>query len=152
MLRASSTVDIPGVSPQEVLEFVLDLDRYRDVDDKIVEVGIVTGPDQAGRGSVQLSGRLRFGPAAPDVHHFVLERWSRLTFTGAPRQPGRLVFTFAGTFVCEPTATGTEVTHAYTFRFRLPFRWLEPLHRAWLQTELEAEMVRLAEELRRDPS
>lgn len=148
MLRASSTVDIPGVSPQEVLELVLDVDRYRELDDKIVEVGIVTGPDQAGRGSVELTGRLRFGPALPDVHDFVLERWSRLTFTGAPRQPGRLVFEVTGTFVCEPTTTGTEVTHSYTFSFRLPFRWLEAVHRTWLQDELDVEMERIVEELR----
>ncbi len=152
MLRASSTVDIPGVSPQEVLELVLDLDRYRELDHKLVEVGIVTGPDQAGRGSVELTGRLRYGPALPDVHDFVLERWRRLTFTGAPGRPGRLVFDFTGTFVCEPTVTGTEVTHGYVFRFRLPFRWLEALHRTWLQDELEAEMARIAEELTPEPA
>jgi len=147
MLRASSTVDIPGVSPREVLELVLDLDRYRDLDQKIVEVGIVTGPDQAGRGSVELTGKLRYGPALPDMQDFVLERWRRLTFTGAPRKPGRLVFDITGTFECEPTATGTEVTHGYVFRFRLPFRWLEVLHRTWLQDELDAEMARMVDEL-----
>lgn len=66
MLTATSTVEIPGVSPQEVLEFVLDLERYRDADHKIVKVETVTGPDESGRGSIKLSGKLRYGPAAPD--------------------------------------------------------------------------------------
>jgi excisionase family DNA binding protein len=72
VLVATSTVEIPGVSPQEVMEFVLDLERYKDVDHKIVKVGVVTGPDESGRGSVKLSGRLRFGPAAPDVSRRLL--------------------------------------------------------------------------------
>lgn len=147
MLQVSSTRDIPGVTPRQVLEFVLDLDRYRDVDRKITEVGIITGPDLAGRGSVELSGRLRFGPAAPDVQRFQLDRWSRLTFTSAPRQPGRLLFHLYGSFECAPSERGTKVTHGYAIGFRLPVRWLEPLHRGWLQTELEAEMDRIVEVL-----
>jgi len=143
MLTAACTIEIEGVSPQQVLEFVLDLERYKEADHKIVRVGAMSGPDAAGRGSVKVAGKLRFGPAAPDVQHFVLERWSRLTLTGAPKQPGRLIFNFTGVFECEPTETGTRATHSYEFVFRLPFRWLEGLHRNWLQTEIEAEMQRV---------
>lgn len=149
MLTATSTVEIPGVAPQEVLEFVLDLERYKDADHKIVKVGTVTGPDESGCGSIKLSGKLRYGPAAPDVQNFVLEKWNRLTFTGAPNQPGRLIFNFTGTFDCEPIDAGTKVTHAYEFRFRLPFRLLEPLHSSWLQAELDAEMERVVRTLAR---
>lgn len=149
MLAATSTIEIPGASPQEVLEYVLDLNRYKDADKKIVKVGAMTGPDESGRGSVKLSGKLRYGPAAPDVHDFVLERWTRLTFTGAPRKPGRLLFDFIGSFACQPTVSGTTVTHAYEFTFRRPFRWLEGLHEGWLQSELEAEMERVREALRK---
>jgi Polyketide cyclase / dehydrase and lipid transport len=147
VLAAASTVEIPGVSPQEVLEFVLDLERYKHADHKIVKVGLVTGPDESGRGSVKLSGRLRYGPAAPDLQHFDLNRWSRLTFMGASGQMARAVFNFTGTFECTPTESGTGVTHAYVFQFRGPFRLLEPLHRGWLQTELDDEMERVRETL-----
>ena len=149
VLVATSTVEIPGVCPQDVLEFVLDLDHYKDVDRKIVKVGVVAGPDESGRGSVKLSGRLRFGPAAPDVQYFKLDRWSRLTFTGASRQPARAIFNFTGTFQCTPTASGTSVTHAYDFRFRGLFRLLEPLQRSWLQDELDDEMEQLRKTLAR---
>jgi hypothetical protein len=149
VLGASSTIEVPGASPEEVLEYVLDLNRYKEADKKIVKVGTLTGPDESGRGRVKLSGKLRFGPAAPDVHDFVLERWSQLTFTGASGQPARMIFNFTGSFHCEPSDSGTMVTHAYEFTFRGPFRLLEPLHRRWLQDELEAEMLRVRDALQK---
>lgn len=149
MVQVSSTRDIPGVSPREILEFVLDLDRYREVDPKITEVGIIIGPDLAGRGSVELSSRLRFGPVTPDVQDIQLDRWARLRFTSAPRQRARLLFDLTSSFLCWPSERGTTVTHDYTLRFRLPVRWLEPLHRGWLQAEVEAEMDRLVAVLAR---
>ncbi len=143
MATASSTVEVPGATPREVLELVLDPERHLEVDPRIVRVGIMIGPDAAGRGSVQLVARLRFGPAWPDVYDVVLERWSRLTFTGARRQPVRLVFDLTGSFACEPTEIGTSVTHTCRLTFRLPFRWLDPLHRHWLRSALDAEMGRI---------
>jgi hypothetical protein len=91
-------------------------------------------------------------PTAPDRQDFTLERWSRLTFVGAPRQPGRLVFDFIGTFDCVPIAdVATQVTHAYQFTFRRPFRWLERRMSAPLATEIDQEIRRLSE-LLADPS
>ena len=85
-------------------------------------------------------------PAAPDRQNFTLDKWRRLTFVGAPRQPGRLVFTFVGTFECVPIDDGgTHVTHAYEFEFRRPFRWLERRMAAPLADEIEHEVERLAE-------
>lgn len=142
-LTASCTVDIEGASAQEVLEYVLDLERYKEADHKIVSVGEITGPDADGKGSVDVKGKLRFGPAAPDVQNFELERWSKLTFVGAPKQPGRIVFNFVGTFECEPIYGGVRVTHVYDFTFTFLWRWLEVPHRTWLQDELDAEMERV---------
>jgi hypothetical protein len=140
--RASTTVQ---ATPREVLEFVLDMERYRQADHKIRHVSSVDGPDKSGAGSVKMWGRLRWGPATPDRQNFHLDRWQRLTLTGAPRQPARLVFDFVGTFECEPTEAGTLVTHAYEFTFHRPFRLMEPFLREWLQTEIEAEVDRIAE-------
>ncbi len=143
MLTASATIDIDGVSSQDVLEYVLDLEQYMEADHKITKVRSVTGPDADGNGSAKIAGKLKFGPAAPDVQNFKLDRWSRLTFTGAPKQPGRLVFSFVGTFDCEPIGDAIRVTHAYEFTFTPPFRWLEAMHRDWMQAEVEAEMARV---------
>jgi len=144
-LIVSSTAAI-AATPQEVLEFVLDLDRYRQADHKITRVSSVTGPDANGAGSARLWGKLPGMPPAPDRQDFTLEKWSRLTFVGAPRQPGRLVFDFIGTFDCVPIDdTSTQVTHAYEFEFRRPFRWLERRMSEPLANEIDQEVKRLTE-------
>lgn len=144
-LTVSATADI-AATPQSVLEFVLDLDRYRQADRKISRVSSVTGPDDAGKGSVRLWGRLPGLPKAPDRQDFTLVRWSHLTFVGAPRQPGRLMFDFVGTFECVPLDDHTtRVTHAYEFTFRAPFRWIERRMTEPLRAEIDDEVARLAE-------
>ncbi len=144
VLRASASIEVRA-TPQEILEFVLDLERYRQVDSKILAVGSVVGPDEAGRGRVRLWTRLKWTPPAPDVHTISLQRWSRLTFTGAPKQPSRFILHFTGVVECQPSADTTLVTHWYEMRFRGPFRLLEPSHRAWLQRDLEVELQRVAD-------
>lgn len=143
-IRASANATVP-VSPQELLEFVLDLERYRQADTKIVRVSDREGPDASGAGSVKLWGRLRWGPAAPDRQLFQLERWRRITFTGAPRQLARLLFNFVGTFECESTPTGTSFTHAYVFTFTPAFRFVERFLDSWLQDNIDAEVARVVD-------
>ena len=144
-LTVSATAAIPATA-QEVLEFVLDLDRYRQADHKITRISSVTGPDKNGVGSVQLWGKLPGMPPAPDRQDFTLEKWNRLTFVGSPRQPGRLVFDFIGTFDCVPLDDDlTQVTHAYEFTFRRPFRWLERRMTEPLADEIDQEVKRLTE-------
>ena len=141
----SATAEI-SATPEQVLEFVLDLDRYRQADHKITSVSSVTGPDENGVGSVRLWGKLPGMPPALDRQDFTLERWRRLTFVGAPRQPGRLVFGFIGTFDCVPIDDElTQVTHAYEFTFRPPFRWLERRMSSPLADEIDQEVRRLTE-------
>ncbi len=140
--RASTTV---SASAQEVLEFVLDLEKYMAADHKITKVVKVTGPDESGAGSAKLWGRMKGTPPSPDVQNFQLDRWSKITFTGAPKQPGRLVFDFVGTFECDEGDEGTVVTHAYTFDFKGPFRIMEKVLGNWLQEEIDEEMARLGD-------
>ena len=144
-LTVSSTAEITA-TPQDVLEFVLDLDRYRQADHKITRITSVTGPNANGAGSVRLWGKLPGMPPAPDRQDLTLEKWSRLTFVGASRQPGRLVFDFVGTFDCVPIDDGlTQVTHAYGFTFRRPFRSLESRMSSPLEDEIDQEVSRLRE-------
>ena len=142
-LRATASMVTPATA-QQVMELVLDLERYRQVDSKIVAVRAVVGPDESGRGRVRLWTRLKWTPPVPELQLFELEWWSRLTFTGAPGQLARLAFRFTGTVECEPTSDGTLVTHSYDLAFRGPFRMLEVPHRRWLQRDLVEEMARLA--------
>ncbi len=142
-VRAEATRVVPATS-QEVLEFVLDLERYRRADTKI---GRVTQPielDENGEGRTRYWGRLRGTPPVPDTNIVQLRRWHELIFIGAPRQPARLVLDFTGRFTCTDIDGGCEVTHGYEMTFRRPFRWIyEPLLDPWLQTELEAELDRV---------
>lgn len=149
-VRAEAT-RVVSATCQEVLEFVLDLDRYRKADTKI---GRVTQPvelDEHGEGTTRYWGRLRGTPPAPDTNLVRLRRWHELTFTGAPRQPARLILDFTGRFTCVEREEGCQVTHSYEMTFRRPLRWVyEPLLRGWLQRELEAELDRVRDILRTD--
>lgn len=143
-LTAQATVNV-AASPQEILEFVLDLDQYRQVDPKIGKVISVEGPDSEGRGSVKIWGKLKGLPHAPDRQDFVLRRWTDLTFTGAKRQPARFVFDFTGIVACQERQNGTtDVTHSYKFTFKGPFRLAERFLGDWLQDQIEAELQELA--------
>lgn len=142
-LRAEATTVVPATS-RDVLEFVLDLERYRQADTKI---GRIIQPVELGEDDVGLArywGRMRGTPPAPDTNIVRLTRWSALTFTGAPRQPARLVLDFTGRFACVDVDDGCQVTHGYEMTFRRPFRWIyEPLLRSWLEPELKAELDRM---------
>ncbi len=142
-MTASATTEV-AATPQEVLEFVLDLHRYKEVDPKIVRVVSLDGPDEEGRGSVKMWARMWWLPPAPDRQDFVLERWNRLTFTGAPRQPARMLFDFVGTVECDESDTGARLTHAYEFRFKGPFRRVERVLGSWLQRQIEEEVEAIA--------
>ena len=66
-ITAQATVNV-GASPQDVLKFVLDLDQYRQVDPKIQRVRSVEGPDDKGRGSAKVWGKVKgMPPPAMDV-------------------------------------------------------------------------------------
>ncbi len=143
-ITAQATVNV-GASPRDVLEFVLDLDQYRRVDPKIQRVRSVEGPDDEGRGSARIWGKVKGLPPAPDRQDFVLEPWIKLTFTGAPRQPARLIFDFTGTIACHERQDGTtDVTHSYEFNFKGPFSLVERFLGNWLQCQIEDELQTIA--------
>lgn len=139
-MTAEATVNV-AATPRQILEFVLDFEQYRKVDPKIVRAGAMTGPDAQGKGTVKLWARMRGLPPAPDVHDFDLRRWSSLTFTGARKQPGRLLFEFTGVVECEPVGDTTRVRHAYEFHFKGPLKVIERANVEWLQRELDTEMT-----------
>jgi len=93
---------------------------------------------------VRIWGKVKGFPSAPDRQDFVLERWTKLTFTGAPRQPARLVFDFTGTITCQELPDGTtEVTHSYEFNFKGLFCLAERYLAIWLQDQIEEELETL---------
>jgi hypothetical protein len=138
--EATATVK---VSPNEVFEFVLDLNRYRQADRKIGRVGPMTRNGDTG--TVRFSGRIRGLPGPAGTYPFTATT-SRLQFGSPIAGPARWFLDFEGTFDCEATADGTVVTHREVFNFKRPWQWLaEPLLRRWLEADTAQEMVRLKE-------
>ncbi len=139
--QASETID---ASSSEILKFVLDLEKYSEIDKKFLRVSKVEGPDQDGIGYVKLWGRMGAMPPAPDRQDFVLDRWNSLVFTAASGQPARMVFDFVGRFDCETADNGqTKVTHSYDFDFKGPFKFLERVFDNWLQAQIADEVTQL---------
>ena len=138
--EANATV---RAAPQEVIEFVLDLNRYRQADRKIGRVGAVHR--DGNQGTAEFSGRIRGLPGPRGVYPFTVTA-AGLRFGSPIAGPARWFLDFEGTFDCEVTAAGTVVTHREVFDFKRPWRWLaEPLLRRWLETDTAGEMVRLKE-------
>lgn len=135
--EATATV---AVTPREVVEFVLDLNRYRQADRKIGRVGRIERDGDAG--TVRFSGRIKGLPGPSGVYPFTATD-SRLQFGSPVAGAARWFLHFEGTFELRETADGTVVTHREAFTFKRPWRWLaEPLLRRWLEADTTDEMVR----------
>jgi len=129
-------------SPQDVLEFVLDLPSYAAADTKVRRI---RGAERHGNtGTVRHGGQLRGLPGPPVTLRFELEPWSRLEFRSTEAGLARWVFGFHGSFTCRPLPGGTEVVHRECFTFRAPLRWvLEPYARRWLARDTREEVLRM---------
>jgi hypothetical protein len=143
-LETLGTVTV-SASPQKVLEFVCDLERYRQADTKIVKVVRAGVMADDGTASCRYKGRLR-GIASPaDGNDVRLVRWSRVDFTGSADSWVRRMVDFHGWFTCEEIDAGTLVTHGEMFAFKGPVRWpMERYLRTWLHNDVAGEMTRLA--------
>jgi hypothetical protein len=126
-------------SPRQVLELVLDVERYRLADRKVGRVHWVRR--DGNHGQVKHNGRLLGLPTPPIVLAFTLTPWSRLDFeiVTAP-WPLR---GFQGVFTCEETAHGTRVMHRECFTLHPLAGLLDPLFGAWLARDTPREVTRI---------
>ena len=132
-----------SVAPREVVEFVLDLKRYREADRKIGRVGPIHRDGDTG--TVQFSGRIKGLPGPSGVYPFTVTD-SHLQFGSPIGGVARWFLDFEGTFTMQETADGTVVSHREAFEFKRPWRWLaESLLRRWLEADTTAEMIRFKE-------
>ena len=138
--EASALVRVPQSA---VIDFVLDLERYREADRKIGRIGAVERDGD--HGTFRFSGRIRGLPGPSGTYPFTIEGGSLRV--GSPiAGAARFFLDFEGSFDCEETADGTVVTHREVFDFKAPYRWFaEPLLRRWLEADTAAEMVRFKE-------
>ena len=142
--EANATV---RAAPQGVIEFVLDLKRYRQADRKIGRVGAVHR--DGNQGTAEFSGRIRGLPGPRGVYPFTVTA-TALRFGSPIAGAARWFLDFEGTFECGETADGTVVRHREAFTFKRPWRWvMEPLLRRWLEADTAAEMTRFKELIER---
>jgi len=126
--------------PREVMEFVLDVERYRQADHKIGRVHWIRGDGNTGE--VRHGGRFMGIPAPAVTLGFELTPFSRLDFKGVSTPwPLR---GFDGFFSCEKTMEGTRVTHRECLIFGpVMGRILKPLIAPWLSGDTPAEVKRI---------
>lgn len=146
MIRAEGTILIDR-SPQRVLEYVLDLDRYRQADEKITSVTVQPVLDPEDReGRARYRGRLRGFPTPSQWQTVTLTPWTRLELRTEPGQWSASLATFSGGFICEEADDdSTRLTHFEQFDFRAPAGWMMDRYLGrWMQQYLvERELPQL---------
>jgi hypothetical protein len=105
---------IVQTSAQDVLEFALDIDRYRQVDPKFYRVYHDRMDGDAGE--IRYSGTLRGIPTPPDTQSIGLARWIRLDYKSVPSPLNRLA-RFHGWFERDARDDGTHIRHREQFEF-----------------------------------
>ncbi|HYD10896.1 MAG TPA: SRPBCC family protein [Acidimicrobiales bacterium] len=141
-LCGEATVTI-GCSARDVIELVLDLERYKTVDHKIGKVSSFSRDGD--RGTVHFAGKLRGLPTPRDRQTFEVTDGRHLTFRSIPsRWPGWAA-RFEGSFACDEQTDGTTVvTHRECFHFNPAIGWLvRPILGRWLAADTPLEMARM---------
>jgi hypothetical protein len=137
------TTRVVGCSADAFLAFVLDVERYREVDNKIGPIDWVR--------TEGLVTEFRFRPTLPGlpfapkvVSRMRLTPGRRIDIEHSPLPQNRLAHrmsTFAASFECEPVEGGTRVTRRVSIGIPRLFRALErPLLRRGLQRSVEREL------------
>ncbi|CAN5762281.1 hypothetical protein BH23ACT2_BH23ACT2_01320 [soil metagenome] len=132
-------------SPEDIFDFVLDMDRYRHADPKISKVYWEEWEGDEGR--MKFGGKLRHLPAPAIVVNVMRHRYTSIDIRADESTLlGRMV-RFRGTFDVEDLGNGScMVRHVERFNFRAPLKWIaDPLFGAWLAADTKAEMTRLRE-------
>lgn len=131
-------------TPEELLDFVMDPERYAEVDDKIGTIEWVRREPNVTE--FRFRGKLPGlpGPAPKLVSRMRLSPGERIDVGLPPVRENNLVkrmVDVSASWVCAPAELGTTVTRTLRFDFKPPARWLaEPVLRRTLQPDVENEI------------
>jgi hypothetical protein len=136
-----------------VLAFVCDLEKYKRADWKI---GRVYEQRRLTSSSffMRHGGTLRGLPGPPVALVMTLDAGGAHYQSAGGGGVARFFLSFDGGFDIEPVDGGAavRVTHVERFRFHLPWRLVaEPFLRAWIQRDVEAEVLRLRDLIEAEP-
>ncbi|TDD21584.1 SRPBCC family protein [Nonomuraea diastatica] len=150
MLTAQVTETI-DCSPDDLLSFVMDPEKYAEVDRKIRPVTWVRRSENVCEFGFR--PRLAGLPAPPAVSRMRLTPGHRVDVVLAPPPANRLTrlaSDFDASFVCTPHQGGTLLVRTLRFHFRPWIRWIaEPLLRRWLIDDVRDEVRQAKEHLER---
>jgi len=145
MIVAGEASAVIERSAQDVLDFAIDLDRYRQIDPKFRKIH--RHHMRGDEGEVRYSGTLRGIPTPADTQSIRVTRWTRLDYESVPSTLNRLA-RFHGWFECEEREDGTVVRHREQFDFAPAIAWLAaPLLKGWLQDQVRHEVEQLKRHL-----
>lgn len=143
---AVRVVEQVACTPDEFLDFVMDIERYATVDDKISPILWARRTGDV----VEFACRPKLaGIRQPKVVQQIrlTDPGRRIEIALSPRPRNRIAHAmaqFEASFECEPDQGGTTVTRELRFTFTPLVRWLlEPLFSRRLPAEVDRE-VRLA--------
>jgi hypothetical protein len=145
-MAAAHAVRTIQCTPDQFLEFVMDIERYADVDDKIRPIywSRRTGNVLEFQFRPKLPGLPL--PSPKLVQRVELTPGERVDVTNAayPRNKiGNRMSTFRASFVCQPHGDATTVTRTIEMTFPVPLRWLvEPILAKRLQAAVDDEIDR----------
>jgi hypothetical protein len=132
--------ELVEAGPGAVLDFVMDIDRYRQADHKIRRIRHV---ERHGDEVVVSMWTRAGGLPVPATQRMVRSGDERIDVRNEPSWQDRLV-DFHGEFICQPgDGSTTRVTHRYRFSLKGPGRLAEPMIRRWLARDIVAEVRRL---------
>ena len=124
---------------RQVLEWILDLDRYRAADGKITQVDHQPSitPDER-TGPARYRGRLRGLPTPSQWQTVTLEPWTKWELETEPGQWTSRLALFEGGFECEPLADDmTRLRHYERFRFKMGEAVLRRFLERWMQRYMD---------------
>ncbi len=118
--EAELVIDYP---PQGIIDFVMDLNEYRKVDDKLGKIyWIKPAPDGNGV-YVHFGPKLMGMPVPSTTQRVVATPDHRIEITGVPSWTDSMV-TFHAYFRCEPVEGGTKIVRGLNFRFSKAMSWM----------------------------
>lgn len=118
------TTQFIRVTPEAVLEFIMDIERYAEIDEKIRPVLWIRREGNL----TEFAFRPKLGGLiGPKLVSQERRNGHRVDITLAPSPHNRLIRAithYEATFECVPVPGGTEVHRSERFRLRWPFRWI----------------------------
>ncbi len=129
-------------TPDEFLEFVMDIESYAEVDKKISP--IIWHRRKGNRLEFACRPTVAGLPQPKVIQQVRLSPGRRIDISLSPLPHNRLAHAtahFEASFECTPSAGGTVVTRTVEFRFTRALRWMfEPLFRWRLPGEVREEI------------